>query len=292
MKTTLMIATVLAAGPSAVYAQDPPVPPPAATAPAAAPTKTTLPFAEREDEVRVLGGIFVQAMNQGAADLVHQMQVTDPGSVASAMISEAHARGIALEGYGVLFDVDIPLMNMSLIVTQRQAVVANLRAKIDEATRMRANATSLDVQQALDARVQFLTNILYNIAPQVSPSGVSAAASGVTPVALPAAGSVVAATTDVAPVAPLDQGSADRMYSDAIKAALMNAMVNHSSALMLGDDEWLIVMARDNGPTIPGAINDRSGIILRIKGSDLAAFRANKLTRAEVVKKIELKEWR
>jgi len=70
-------------------------------------------------------------------------------------------------------------------------------------------------------------------------------------------------------------------------------MVNHSSALNLTDDEWLLIAARDNnGPTIPGAIDDRSGIILCIKGSDLAAFKANKLTRDEVLKKVEIREWR
>jgi hypothetical protein len=294
MKTTLMIATVLAAGASAVYAQDPVVtqPPAAASAAAPVPPKSTLSSSERVSEVKVLEGVFVQAMNQGAADLVHQMQVIDPGSVANAMISQAHARGISLEGYGVFFDVDVPLMNMSLIVTQRQALVADLRAKIDEATRLRAHATSPDVQQQLDARVQMLTSILFNIAPQVAPAAESRVTAVTNNLEQPRAGSVIAATTDVAPVAPLETRNADQMYSDAIKTALMNAMVNHSSALMLGDDESLTVAARDNGPTIPGAIADRSGVILTIKGSDLAAFRANKLSRDEVVKKIEIKEWR
>jgi hypothetical protein len=304
MKTTLMIATVLAAGTSAAYAQDPvTVPPPAASAPSAqtvpvnapasVPAKPTVSADERDSEVRVLGGILVQSMNQGAADLVHQMQVIDPGSVGSAMISQAHAHGIALEGYGVLFDVDVPLMNMSLIVTQRQIVVQNLRTKIDEAARMRAQAKSPDVQDQLTARIQMLTNTLATIAPAAPPT----VATGVTPVnnlQQAPAGTVVAATDDVAPVAPapVSTPSADKMYSDAIKAALMNAMVNHSSALMLGDDEWLVVAARGNEPTIPGAIEDRSGIILRIKGSDLAAFRANKLSHDEVLKKIEIREWR
>ncbi len=295
MKTTLMIATVLAAGASAVYAQDPvTAPPPAASAPVTAPAKPTVTSAERVSEVKVLEGVLVQAMNRGAADLVHQMQLIDPGSVGNAMISQAHARGITLDGYGVLFDVDVPLMNMSLIVTQRQAFLADLQARIDEAVRLRAHATSPEVQQQLDARVQMLTKILYNNTPQAATP--LALASPVTPVAnslqQPPAGSVVAAATDVAVVAPLGSRSADEMYSDAIKAALMNAMVNHSSALMLGDDEWLIVAARDNGPTIPGAIDDRAGVVLRIKGSDLAAFRASKLSRDEVLKKIEIREWR
>lgn len=301
MKTTLMIATVLAAGASAVYAQDPatqsPVTPATVTTPAPVPANPARVSAERVGEVKVLAGVFVEAMNQGAAELVHEMELIDPGSVGNAMISQAHARGIALDGYGVLFDVDIPLMNMSLIVTQRQAFVADLRAKIDEATRARALATSPDVQQQLAARVQMLTSILYNIAPQLAPQLAPPAASAVTVAnsSQPPQGSVVAQTADVTavpPVAPPPTRSADEMYSAAIKTALMNTMVNHSSALMLGDDEWLTVAARDNGPIIPGAIDDRAGIILTIRGSDLAAFRANKLSRDEVMKKIEIREWR
>jgi hypothetical protein len=107
------------------------------------------------------------------------------------------------------------------------------------------------------------------------------------------AGTVVAQTTDATAVAPpVDTRNPDEMYSDAIKKALMDAMLNHSSGLMLGDGEWLVVAARDNGPTDPGSINNRSGILLRIRGADLAAFRAGKLNRDEVLKKIELLEWR
>ena len=300
MKTTLMIATVLAAGTSAVYAQDPPVQPPAATpvmAPtAAAPDKARPSSIDRTSEVRMLEGVFVQAMNQGASDLVRQMQTIDPGSVVqgSVIVSPARARGIALDEYGVLFYVDVPLMNMSVMWTQRMMVVENLRNSIGEARRLRARATSPDDQQQLDARIQMLTNSLSVIAPPMA----TAAASPVTPVAntllQPQAGSVIAATVaDTAPVTPPDTRSTDEMYSDAIKTALMNAMVNHSAGLMLADDEWLTVAARDNsGPKIPGALEDRSGVILRIKGSDLAAFRANKLSRDEVLKKIEIKEWR
>jgi hypothetical protein len=51
-------------------------------------------------------------------------------------------------------------------------------------------------------------------------------------------------------------------------------------------------VTRSASGTIPGIIDDRSGIILRIKGSDLAAFRTNKLSHDEVLKKIEIHEWR
>jgi len=308
MKTTLMIATVLAAGASAVYAQDPPaaqqVPtaPAAATAPTPGPTMPVPPSPERLNEVRLLENILVNAVNQGATNLARQMQLIDPGSVipGSVIISPAHARGIALEGYGVLFDVDVPLMNMSVVWTRRQMAVMNLRDQIAEARRLRDRATSPPDQQQLDARIQMLSNQLYMMAPSQTGSSTQSADQAAamkvaeSPPTQPAPGMAVAATApDVAPVDPIYTRSTDEMYTDAVKKALMDAMLNHSSGLNLGDDEWLTVAARDNnGPTIPGAVEDRSGIILRIRGNDLAAFRANRLNRDEVLKKVEIREWR
>ncbi len=300
MKTTLMIATVLAAGASAVYGQDPVVAqPPAAAEAAPGPTKPAPASAERAREVRVLEGILVNAVNQGASDLTQQMQMIDPGSVVpgSVIMSPAHARGIALDGYGVVFDVDLPLMNMTMMWTRRQVAVLNLREQISEARRVLQRATAPADQQRISAQIEMLTNTLYVLTGPPSGNSASSTANGLVPVAQgaapPAPGSIVAATTD-AVVAKVDTRTPDEMYSDAIKKALMDTMVNHSSALLLGDDEWLVVAARDNnGPSIPGAIDpDRSGVFLRIKGSDLAAFRTNKMTREEVLKKVEIREWR
>jgi hypothetical protein len=292
MKTTLMIAAVLA-GAGAAYAQDPP--PPAQTVPAASQTastpgplaKSTTLTAERIREVKMMEGILANAVAQGATELARQMLTADPGSVIST--GTARARGIALEGYGVLFDVDVPLMNMSVMWSRNQIVVQEYLDRISTTRRLRARATDPGDQQNLDAQIQLLQRTLDNFAPrQASPAMPVAQDATQAP-----AGSVVAQSVDVAAVPPLLTRSTNDLYTDAIKKALMEAMINHSSALMLSDDEWLTVAARDNaGPTIPGTVDDRSGIILRIKGSDLAAFRANKLIRDEVLKKVEILEWR
>jgi hypothetical protein len=305
MKTTLMIATVLAAGTSAVYAQEPPIPqqalpavqqaPPVSAASEAAATPKPAPAsAERVNEVKVMENIFANAVGQGAAQLARDMQATDAGVIpGSVIVSPAHARGIALDGYGVLFDVDVPLMNMSVVWTRRQMLVQTLKDQITEAGRIRQRATP-EAQQQLDARIQMLTSQLSMLASS-SPAAAPTPSLAV-PVSngdQPPAGTIVAATTDATAVAPpVDTRNPDEMYSDAIKKALMDAMINHSAGLMLGDGEWLVVAARDNGPTDPGSINNRSGILLRISGTDLAAFRAGKLSRDEVLKKIELLEWR
>ena len=298
MKTTLVLAAILA-GAGGAYAQDnPPAvqePTQTVTAPAPGPAKPAPPSPERLREVKMMETILANAVGQGAAELAHQMQVTDPGSIIS--INRARARGIALDGYGVVFDVDVPLMNLSVVWTRRQMLVQNLREQISTTRRVQARAATPEDHDRLQAQIDLLTRQLEAVAPRTmspaTPATDTVPAQAQAQVQ-PVAGSVVAQTIpDVLPVQAVDTRSADEMYSDAVKSALIDAMVNHGSALVLTDDEWLTVAARDNGgPPNPGTFDDRSGIILRIKGSDLAAFRANKLTRDETLKKVEILEWR
>ena len=74
----------------------------------------------------------------------------------------------------------------------------------------------------------------------------------------------------------------------------MDAMIENSGPLTLGPDEWLTVAARDNvprDPLIPSDTADFSTIIFRVKGSDLTAFRAGRLTLEEARKKVEVREY-
>jgi hypothetical protein len=95
-----------------------------------------------------------------------------------------------------------------------------------------------------------------------------------------------------APAAAPDPRDPNELYTEAVKTSLIDAMLKYSVGLRLGADEWLTVAARDAyGPPTPGQVDDASTIIIRIKGSDLTAFHGNKLTREEVLKRVEVKEF-
>jgi hypothetical protein len=81
-------------------------------------------------------------------------------------------------------------------------------------------------------------------------------------------------------------------YESAVKQALIDAMLDHSGPLEIGSDEWLTVAARDNEDRrlSPNNVYDLATIVLRIKGSDLAAFRSGRLTREEARAKVEVRE--
>ena len=57
-------------------------------------------------------------------------------------------------------------------------------------------------------------------------------------------------------------------------------MLRYSQSLALGADEWLVVAARDRGEPGVGADDpfEVTTIQLRIKGADLQAFHAGRLT--------------
>jgi hypothetical protein len=69
-------------------------------------------------------------------------------------------------------------------------------------------------------------------------------------------------------------------------------MLRYTSFLKIGAEEWLTVAARDSeGPLMPGQIDDASTIMISIKGSDLAGFQSNQLTREDVLKKVVVREF-
>lgn len=80
----------------------------------------------------------------------------------------------------------------------------------------------------------------------------------------------------------------DAFYVNAVRQYLMNAMVDQSKSLELRPNEWLTVSARgdDGGPS---DLSQPSILMLRIKGSDLNDFLADRITRDEVLKRIQVK---
>jgi hypothetical protein len=76
-----------------------------------------------------------------------------------------------------------------------------------------------------------------------------------------------------------DPGSA---YTTEVKTALVDAMLDYGTSIPIADNEWLTIAARDNNERIGGDDPyDVTTIVLRVKGSDLAAFKAGRITRTK-----------
>jgi hypothetical protein len=105
----------------------------------------------------------------------------------------------------------------------------------------------------------------------------------------PAGGAAIVAE---APRAVSEQNPGDA-YTMAVRDALLDTMLRYSQSLALGADEWLVVAARDRGEPGIGADDpfETTTIQLRIKGADLHAFHAGRLTLDEARKRVDVKEY-
>ena len=116
---------------------------------------------------------------------------------------------------------------------------------------------------------------------QLGPAPAASRAQGV-----PDRGTVSAAATDTT----VDDPHA--AYTEAVKNALIDAMLDYSLPMDLGPDEWLTVGARDaDGPLTPDEIYDPSTILIRVKGSDLATYAADRNQRGEVRSRVQVREF-
>jgi hypothetical protein len=75
-------------------------------------------------------------------------------------------------------------------------------------------------------------------------------------------------------VAATSRVNPEAMYEEAVKSALVDAMLDHSLQMRLGADEWLTVAARGNAGVMAGPLADSVTITMRVKGSDLASYHA------------------
>jgi hypothetical protein len=85
------------------------------------------------------------------------------------------------------------------------------------------------------------------------------------------------------------------IYQTEIANALVNAILDYTSSVGIGADEWLTVAARESvvdRRVLPGDPRDPAiTVILRIKGSDLNALRDGQLAREEARKRVEVKQY-
>ena len=279
MKATWLVAAALVAACSTVRAQEAPLPEVPVQETASRPA-VPVSTADRRDDIKLLEGVLNAAVKNGADKLALQMRASEPGSL--FVIDAGRTRGFDLQGYGVFFDVDVPMMKQSVLWS------ASALSQQDRRAQLQNYVATLPDGPARDLAM----NELRRMPPQSprQPLPQQSAPTQVSNSDRP----VSAASTDVnVPAAAVpDLRDPNELYTEAVKTSLIDAMLKYSVGLKLAADEWLTVAARDaQGPLTPGQPDDASTIVIRIKGSDLAAFHSNRLTPEEVRKRVEVKEY-
>jgi hypothetical protein len=247
-------------------------------------------------QIFVMEGALERAVQLGVDNLRRRLRPVMPDD-ALLQGGAPQVRGFRLDGYGVFFDVEVPAVRRSLAWSLRMMNETGLALARDLA-QMRAFMQAIADPRTRTEFDRMLQRIQRQMAPPVAPAP---PAPPVAPGRVAAAQSQPVAVPPLPPSDPVAAPPADipamtdpgEMYAQEVKAALIDAMIETSGALVLGADEWLTVAARDSAPGNALVPDDRDVVtlILRIRGSDLAAFRAGRLTLEQVRARVAFSEF-
>lgn len=267
------------------------------------PTDDAVDAVRARQKIFMMEGVLERAVQLGVDNLRRRVAAVIPADTLLQGGVPA-VRGFRLEGYGLFFDVEVPALRRSVawsLRTMNQTGMAlardlaQMRAFLqsiaDPNTRAEFDRTLLRIQQQMGTAQQ----MAYGggspgqaVSAQAVPQPVAGQ-----PVADQFADGQTASGTVVSGVdAQLldDPGGA---YTHEVQAVLLDAIVDNSAPLALDDDEWLTIAARDNARSNPLMTGDPDvkTLILRVRGADLSAYQAGRLTVEQIRLRVQIGEF-
>jgi hypothetical protein len=256
---------------------------------------------ELRHQIFVMEGALARAVAFGAQRLNQEIRNVMPDLLVLA--GDANARGFYLDGHGVFFDVEVPVLRQSMMWSLRMMLQQDdtgTKKAIAELRRHIQTETDPARRQNLEAamtRLEQQATPFANVARQAAtPPGMSAA--GVSSASIRQDPPAQAAPAPGAPEPGADFPwlmDTNRRYTEEVQRALIDAMIDFSAPMTIGSDEWLTVAARDNerrdslAPQDP--YEEIVTVLLRIKGSDLKEYRSGRIDKIEARKRVRVGEF-
>jgi len=238
-------------------------------------------------QIALMERVLEVAVEHGATVTRDRLKaVLPPADTSDTLMTgeNARARGFRLDGYGVFFDVLVPPFYTETTLTWSLKTLDQNDLGLDSALRdLRSH-----VQQSGDANLQ---QALRRVELQVNPTNISAGQVVGSGNARTATGSAASTSAD-SPAPPADPilNDPNEAYRSEVIQALMDAMLDHSTALRIGSNEWLTVAARgnDDRPRLAPADTDARTRMIRLRGADLMQYLAHQISKEEALKRIEV----
>jgi hypothetical protein len=254
---------------------------------------------EMRRHIYVMEGALAQAVDFGAKQLNRQILAVMPGVF--MLEGEARARGVHLDGYGVFFDVRVPMMRQSMVWSLRMMLdqddAAN-QATLNDLRKYMQGVTDPNTRASMEKAARQLERQQAAAMPRTAPvgPGVVLPDADTPPMGAAAAAGLTASRPAVLP--PADSVWAkdpNRAYTEAVTKALVDAMIDYSSPMAIGADQWLTVAARDDegrdGLAPQDPLEEIVTMIYRVRGSDLQEYRAGRIDRDEVRRRVQVSQF-
>ena len=205
----------------------------------------------------------------------------------------ARARGFRLESYGVFFDVVVPPFDTETTLAWSVRTLDQNDLGLDSALKeLRSfvkTSGDANLEQALK-RIELQVTPAMPLRPAATDVANARIATGATASTVeveraPGAATVAGAAPDPILTDP------NEAYRTEVLQALKEAMLDHSSSLGIGPTDWLTIAARgaDDRPRLAPADSDARTRMLRLRGSDLAAYLARQITKEDALQRIEVR---
>ena len=214
--------------------------------------------------IQGLERVLSRAVTLSARGVEQQLPPWAPGLMIFA--GPVQVRGFRLDGYGVFFDVECPVLRQSILWSM-ETMDADLRMMRRSLERLRELGAFTQVLRELDPDA----NTPVAFSPGAAPGDGRRA--GV------AAGDAPPAVSDAPQAIP----DLHAVYQDALRELLIDALLGYGGALgaLLERDEWLTVVARDTRGA-PGR-----DTTVRVRAGDVAALHAGSLSLAEARARVD-----
>ena len=263
--------------------------------PAAAPRPIVR--ADLRRQIYVMEGALTRAVAFGAQRLNREIRSFAPEMI--AISGDPQARGVYLDGYGVFFDVGVPILHQSMMWSLRTMLGPDSRGMAEALNVLKQMTKDLDGPRRAAAE-NALTRLELQVGPipDGAPGLAVQAASG---------GPGIPVQQDTPPPqrppAELlldrrtlqDPNAINRAYTELVQRELIDAMIDYGLPMAIPATEYLTVGARDNmqrdSLAPPDPQEEVVTILLKISGADLAAHRTGQIDRDEVRKRVQVREF-
>jgi hypothetical protein len=221
-------------------------------------------------QLDVMERVLETAVEHGATEVRNRLQAVAPTDM---LLSEgARVRGFRLEGYGVFFDVEVPNLEGTLTWAVRT---------LDQTDLTLNNALSAlrsHIEAAGDTSLQ---QAFKRVELQVAPISVATGARTTVPASNAPSTAAAAAILR----------NPNEIYRTEVIESLARAMLEYSRGLNVAPTEWLTVAARrnDSRPRLAMPEPDVRTVMIKVRGSDLAAFLAGQLSLDDARQRMEVR---